>query len=247
MRFSVTDGDNLGSSRAPHLEGSNSRDARLHEAMRAERLVQAARAREPGAFDALVRRYRPRVFALALHMTGSVSDADDVVQEAFLRAYQQITAFEGRSQFFTWLYRIALNQALALERSRKRSRVLCGVSDDRIEAALTVDAADDPRSILELRESYSLLLRALDSLSPVLRTTVVLIALQGLSYREAAVVLGTEEGTIAWRVHEARRRLYETVQRLSRVRANGSRLSAARCYALLQRLVSMTPKPAPAS
>ena len=66
---------------------------------------------DSNAFDDLVRKYRPRVYALALHLTGQESDADDITQDAFLRAYSKIHDFEGRSEFFTWLYRIALHRA----------------------------------------------------------------------------------------------------------------------------------------
>jgi RNA polymerase sigma-70 factor (ECF subfamily) len=171
-----------------------------------EVLVDAARRGDRGAFDELVRRYRPRIFALALHITGCRSDADDVVQDAFLRAYHSLGAFRGQSQFFTWLYRIAVNRALNHKRDRGRRRAV-SLDDDRIRAAVAVDAAGDPRRALDLAEDYALLLAALDALSPGLRAAVILVALQGMSHREAAAVLETSEGTIGWRMHEARKRL----------------------------------------
>ncbi|MDH5491800.1 MAG: sigma-70 family RNA polymerase sigma factor [Myxococcales bacterium] len=176
-------------------------------------LVEAAKRGEPGAFDGLVRKYRPRIYALALHLTGRPSDADDITQDAFLRAYSKIESFEGRSEFFTWLYRIALHRALNVKRDRGRRRTV-GLEDARVDAAIAVDAVGDPRRALELRESYTHLLAAFDELSESLRTTVVLTTLQGLSYREAAVVLETNEGTIAWRVHEARRKIRGAMERL---------------------------------
>lgn len=177
------------------------RDAEL-----ATSLVAAAQAGSDAAFEELVRRYRPRIYALALHLTGRASDADDVTQDAFLRAYKNLASFEGRSEFFTWLYRIALHRALNLRRDRGR-RPEADLDDPRVSAALEVDADGDPRHALELRESYASLLDCFDRLSPLLRTTVVLVQLQGLSHKEAAVVLETTEGTVAWRVHEARRQL----------------------------------------
>ena len=165
-----------------------------------------------------------------------------MTQDAFVRAYRLLPTFEGRSQFFTWLYRIALNRALSAARARKRSRL--HLDDDRVRAALAVDAEDDPRSVLELRESYTMLLHALDALSPSLRSTVVLIVLQGLSYREAAQVLGAEEGTVAWRMHEARRRIRDHLTRQERARSDRSRLSASGCYELLQRIMRLAPEPA---
>ncbi|MBN1654023.1 MAG: RNA polymerase sigma factor [Deltaproteobacteria bacterium] len=179
-------------------------------------LVQAARSGDVNAFSQLVMRYRSRVFALALHMTGSSSDADDITQDVFVRAYIKIRDFEERSAFFTWLYRITINRALNCRRDQKRIQKTVDGDDDRVRMAVAVDAHGDPQLALELRESYSLLVRALDQLTPILRTTVVLIALQGLSYKEAAVVLGSTEGTIAWRIHEARARLNRFVERMTK-------------------------------
>jgi RNA polymerase sigma-70 factor (ECF subfamily) len=181
--------------------------------MEASALVEAAKSGDPNAFDALVRRYRPRIFALALHLTGSRTEADDITQDAFLRAYKNIDRFEGRSEFFTWLYRIALNRALNVRRDRRR-KITMSLEDPRLSLAIAVDANGDPRRVLELRETYTVLLRAFDSLSPLLRTTIALTLLQGFSYREAAVVLDTTEGTIAWRVHEARRKMREGMAKM---------------------------------
>ena len=185
------------------------------EARQAEALVEAARNGNRQAFDALVRRYRSRVFALGLHLSGSAAEADDITQDVFVQAFGRIRQFEGRSQFFTWLYRITLNRALNARRAERRRRSV-GLDDDRVRAALEVDAGGDPRLELELRESYGLLVAALDQLSPLLRSTVVLVALQGLSHREAAVVLDTTEGTVAWRMHEGRARLLKSIEALSR-------------------------------
>jgi len=183
--------------------------------LEASQLVQRVQAGDDGAFEELVRRYRPRIFALALHLTGSKSDADDITQDAFLRAYAKIHSFEGRSQFFTWLYRIALYRALNRKRDRGRRKTV-DIDDPRIAAAVEIDAHGDPMIALELHETYGHLLAAFDKLSPTLRTTLVLTILQGLSYKEAAVVLESTEGTIAWRVHEARKHMRKTMEKLQR-------------------------------
>lgn len=172
----------------------------------ADLLVARARTGDPAAFDALVRRFRPRIFAVALHLTGSASDADDVAQEAFVEAYRHVRNFEGRSQFFTWLYRITVNRALNAQRQHSR-RSGMPLEDIRVSAALEVDAPNDPRLALSLRETYATLVYALDRLSPALKSAVVLTALSGLSYEEAAVVLGTSPGAVAVRIHEARKQL----------------------------------------
>lgn len=174
------------------------------EGAEASALVDAAKLGDQKAFEVLYSRYRGRIYALALHLTGSPTEAEDITQDAFLRAYRNLEKFEGRSAFFTWIYRITLHRAL---NNRRKQRPTVGFDDPRVSAAIAVDAAGDPRRALELQERYAYLITAFDALSPLLRTTVVLTTLQGLSYQEAAVVLDTSEGTIAWRVHEARRLL----------------------------------------
>jgi RNA polymerase sigma-70 factor, ECF subfamily len=184
------------------------------EAATAALLVARAKAGEPQAFDALVRRYRKRIFALALHLSGSDSDADDIVQDVFIRAYRALDQFEGRSEFFTWVYRLTLNRALDARRTRRRrSESSIEEDDPRIEYAIQVDAPSDPRRAAELRQTYARVLRALDALPPEMCVTVVLVALQGLSNAEAAVVQGCSRGTIGWRLHEGRRRILEATNK----------------------------------
>ncbi len=180
--------------------------ARVATAEAPDALVHAARQGDVRAFNELVRRYRPRLLALALHLTGSAQDAEDIAQDSFLRAFQRIQEFEGRSAFFTWIYRIALNRSLQVIQQRRR-RAGVDLDDPRVALAVAVDAGNAPQSALELREIYAQLVYAFDRLSPLLRTTVVLTTLQGMSHPEAAAVLNTTEGTIAWRMHEARNQL----------------------------------------
>lgn len=188
------------------MQPSTPKTAAERRARDADLLVARAREGDPSAFDGLVRRFRPRIYALALHLTGSASDADDIAQDAFVQAYRQVAHFEGRSQFFTWLYRITVNRALNAQRQRGR-RGNISLDDARVEAALLVDAPSDPRLALSLRETYTQLVYALDALSPGLKSAVVLTTLSGLSYEEAAVVLGTSAGAVAVRIHEARKQL----------------------------------------
>jgi RNA polymerase sigma-70 factor (ECF subfamily) len=181
-----------------------------HEA--ASELVRQAKAGDQRAFGELVRRYRQRIFALCLHLTGSQSDADDVTQEVFLRAFKCLHTFEGRSQFFTWVYRMAVNRSLNCRRDRKR-RAESPIDDPRIERAIEVDAPGDPARAAELRQTYTRLLTALDDLPATMRATVVLVSLQGLSHAEAAIVQRCSPGTIAWRMHTARRALRTSLDR----------------------------------
>jgi RNA polymerase sigma-70 factor (ECF subfamily) len=180
------------------------------EAATATALVAAAKVGDQRAFEALVVRYRKRIFALALHITGSSSEADDIAQDVFLKAYRALPQFEGRSQFFTWVYRMAVNRSLNVRRDRAR-RGEDTLDDPRLELAVTVDTRSDPGRATELRQTYARLLRALDSLPIDMRTTVILVSLQGMSHGEVAVIQNLSEGTIAWRMHEARRRLHDAM------------------------------------
>jgi RNA polymerase sigma-70 factor (ECF subfamily) len=180
------------------------------EAATASALVGAAKRGDQGAFEALVQRYRKRIFALALHITGSASEADDITQDVFLKAYRVLPAFEGRSEFFTWVYRMTVNRSLNVRRDRAR-RGENTLDDPRLELAVAVDSRSNPGKVTELRQMYARLLRALDGLPVDMRTTVILVSLQGMSHGEVAVVQNVSEGTIAWRMHEARRRLHDAM------------------------------------
>jgi RNA polymerase sigma-70 factor (ECF subfamily) len=193
------------------------------EAATATALVAAAKAGDARAFEALVTRYRKRIFALALHITRSASEADDIAQDVFLKAYRALGEFEGRSQFFTWVYRMTVNRSLNVRRDRARRDEDVVLDDPRLELAIAVDARSNPGREAELRQSYARLLRALDGLPVDMRTTVILVSMQGMSHGEAAVIQKVSDGTIAWRMHEARRRLHEATmpekpERLARKR-----------------------------
>ena len=196
------------------------------EAATATALVAAAKAGDGRAFDALVKRYRKRIYALALHMTGSASEADDITQEVFLKAYRALPECEGRSQFFTWVYRMTGNRSLNSRRDRAR-RGEDTLDDPRLELAIAVDARGNPGREAELRQTYARLLRALYSLPIVMRTTVILVSLQGMSHGEVGVIQKVSDGTIAWRMHEARRRLHEAMapEKMQRPRALSAELS----------------------
>lgn len=198
------------------------------EAATANALVTAAKAGDTRAFESLVRRYRKRIFALALHITGSASEADDITQDVFLKAYRALPEFEGRSQFFTWVYRMTVNRSLNARRDRAR-RGEDTLDDPRLELAVAVDARSNPGRAADLRQTYARLLRALDGLPVDMRTTVILVSLQGLSHGEVAVVQNVSEGTIAWRMHEARRRLHEAMapEKLQRKREMSKELQSA--------------------
>jgi RNA polymerase sigma-70 factor (ECF subfamily) len=175
-------------------------------------LVEQARAGNAQAFGTLVQRHQRRIFRLAFHLVRTGAEAEDVTQETFVRAYQALDRFDGRSEPFTWLYRIAVNLSLNTIRARKPNRDAVSSDDPRIEGLLTEQrptVGSDPARIAQERQLAKALCDGIDGLSDTLRTTLVLVCIDGMGHEEAAKVLDCPEGTIAWRVHEARRKLRE--------------------------------------
>lgn len=171
-------------------------------------LLSAAQKGDRRAFSRLVRLHQRRVYACAVQMLGDGGDADDAVQETFLRAWRAIDRFDGRSQLSTWLYRVCVNVCLNHLRRRKRNDA-SDITDPRVPepSADPTQGQTDPRHALEARQLSGRLATALEGLSESLRTTVILVLVHGMPQKEAAEVCGCSEGTIAWRIHEARRRL----------------------------------------
>ena len=202
-----------GSPRLPPLEGWPGGSAWLADPTwmpdaREAELIERARKGDGAAFGQLIRQHQRRIYACAVQMLGDRGEAEDAVQETFLRAYRAIDRFDGRAELSTWLYRICINVSLNALRRRKRVDA-SDVNDPRVPepAADPSQGMTDPRHGAQATELFGRLSKALDSLSPSLRATVVLVLIEGVPQREAATALGCSEGTIAWRVHEARRRL----------------------------------------
>lgn len=174
-------------------------------------LIEQARTGNRHAFGVFVRRHQKRIFRLAVHMLRDTSDAEDVVQETFVRAWQALARFEGNSQPFTWLYRIAVNLSLNIIRTRKPRQQAADGDDPRVEAWLASKApsGSDPSVAMEQKQVAAALRDGIDQLSETLRTTLILVCVEGLPHDNVAEILGCPEGTVAWRVHEARRKLRE--------------------------------------
>lgn len=175
-------------------------------------LVDKARNGNSDAFGLLVRRYQKRIFRLAFHLVRSGAEAEDVTQETFVRAYQALGRFDGRSEPFTWLYRIAVNLSLNAIRARKPTRDSTSSDDPRVEALLRetrLTFGGDPAAASQQRQLAAALCDGIDALSDTLRTTLILVCIDGVAHEEASKILGCPEGTVAWRVHEARRKLRE--------------------------------------
>ena len=166
-------------------------------------LVERARSGDKDAFGLLVRRHQARLHRLVLHVVRSAPIAEELTQEVFVRAYRALPQFDGRSEPFTWLYRIALNLSLN-ERRRAQHRYETS-ADPRLPEPSSDSAT--PAEHAQRRELYQALMQGLDTLSELLRTTLLLVTIEGLSHDQAGEVLGVPAGTIAWRVHEARKKL----------------------------------------
>jgi len=132
------------------------------------------------------------------------------MQETFIRAYRALGRFDGRSEPYTWFYRITINLSLNALRSRKSHRTTTEADDPRLDAVISAKTSQaDPPADAARSQLYAALAKGIDELSETLRTTLVLVCIDGRSHEEAAAILGAPEGTIAWRVHEARRKLKE--------------------------------------
>jgi RNA polymerase sigma-70 factor, ECF subfamily len=165
-------------------------------------LLTRAQAGDVAAFERLSSGYADRLFMLLLRLLGDRGEAEDVAQEVMLRAWQGITRFRGQSSYFTWLYRIAVNEAnRALE---KRARRPAGVPIGADELQLPTSPADEPSRQAENNELRQALSRALAQLPPPLRTAIVLRDVEGLSTQEAAEIAGIGQAAFKSRLHQAR-------------------------------------------
>jgi RNA polymerase sigma-70 factor (ECF subfamily) len=169
-----------------------------------EQLVAAWRqAGDRGALDELAARHLTTVRRMIHSMILDDAAADDLVQDVFLRAFRGLDAFQGRSKFTTWLYRIAMNTVHDTLARRRRSPI-----DDRVELPSNAAIrAVGPGAAAERVEFDAAVARALGTLPPKLRAAIVLVAIEELDPAAAARIEGCTRATIYWRVHEARKRL----------------------------------------
>jgi RNA polymerase sigma-70 factor, ECF subfamily len=172
-------------------------------------IIERAQAGDRRAYGELVKRHQRRVYVTALQLVRNPADAEDLAQETFVKAFRAIPRFDFRSDFFTWLYRITVNTALNFLGQAHRARSVSLDEDTLLRSAVErlSDQGDDPRTQAEWRQICSRVLEAMEELSPDLRVTLVLHAVQGMNQKEVAEVMDCAEGTIAWRISEARRLL----------------------------------------
>src|SRR6476660_4555302 len=180
-------------------------------------IVAQARLGDAKAFSELLRRYEGKIFRLALHITQNREDAEDVLQEAFLKAYEHLDQFQGQSKFYTWIVRIAVNQALMKLRRRKTDKsVSLDETIDTGEDTVVREIAawgEDPEQQLSREELGGILDSAIQSLEPLYRSVFVLRDIEELSTEETAEALGLSVPAVKSRLLRARLQLREKLTR----------------------------------
>jgi len=164
--------------------------------------VLQSRNGDPAAFESLIRTHQRMIHSLTFRMTGSLADAEDLAQEAFIRAYRQLNSYQGTAKFSSWLYRIAVNACLNWrQRETRREQIYArwAESNNALQSGPEPVAGDDNLS----REVQSALMK----LPAKQRAAIVLTVYDGHNHAEAAKILGCSGTTVSWRVFAARRKL----------------------------------------
>lgn len=170
-------------------------------------LINESLAGNSAAFGELVRLHQDRLFNAVTHFIGNATEAEDVVQEAFVQAYLKLDTFQRTSAFYTWLYRIAFNTAVSRQR---RKRVATSVDNAREQTGEEpVDRGDAPSTPMERRETVGQVQAALATLSDEHREILVLREMEDLEYEEIGETLQINVGTVRSRLHRARQALRE--------------------------------------
>jgi RNA polymerase sigma-70 factor (ECF subfamily) len=180
-------------------------------------LVAQSREGDTAAFGELVRRYEGKIFRLAQHVTQNREDAEDVLQETFMKAYEHLDQFQGNSKFYTWIVRIAVNQALMKLRRRKTDKsVSLDETIDTGEDTMVREIAawdEDPEQRFSRDELGGILDTAVQSLEPPYRSVFVLRDIDELSTEETAEALGLSVPAVKSRLLRARLQLREKLTR----------------------------------
>lgn len=173
-------------------------------------LIRACLRGRKEAFGELMRRYQDQLYNVVFRMLDNAEDANDVVQDSFLNAYQSLRKFQGDAKFSTWLYRIAVNSAITHRRKQKQPRSLLD-ANGRLEAT---DRSEEgqPGKVMERNERERIVHDALSRVSPEFRIVLILKELDGQKYEEIAEVLQVPIGTVRSRLHRARMELREILR-----------------------------------
>lgn len=181
-------------------------------------LVAEAKAGSYEAFEDLVNRYEKKIYRLGLNLTGNPEDAEDMLQETFLKAFEHLSDFREDSRFYTWIVRIAINQGLMKLRKRRGSKevqIEDGENDDgEIIPRDFADWRPNPEQELQRTELEDILQNAARSLPMTFRTVFFLRDVEGLSTEETAELLNLSEGAVKARLFRARLRLREELSKI---------------------------------
>jgi RNA polymerase sigma-70 factor (ECF subfamily) len=186
-------------------------------------LVEQCQQGDMAAFGQLVAKYQDKVYNTCWRVSGSREAADDLAQEAFCKALESIRGFQGRSGFYTWVFRIAVNLAISHRRCARRTVTFSGEDDgplpvDQQAAALARrtgrDAPANPSAEAQSREIQARVVRAIDELDDEYRNAVVLRDIEGFDYAEIAEILNIAAGTVKSRLHRGRMALRERLHGL---------------------------------
>jgi len=165
------------------------------------------------AFGRLVDRYQTRLYNSLLSIVGSPHEAGDVMQEAFLHAFQKLNTFRGHSAFYSWLFRIAMNAMISMKRKTKRIKASVEATRESTGQEPTDPHLNSqPDHVLEVAEKQVLVRAALQELSEEYRAVLVLKEMEGMKYEEIADVLDCPIGTVRSRIHRARQELREKLR-----------------------------------
>jgi RNA polymerase sigma-70 factor, ECF subfamily len=183
-------------------------------------LVRASKAGDVAAFEELVKRYDSKLLRIAQHVTHNLEDAQDAVQEAFLKAFQKLRQFQEKSKFSTWLIRITINQALMKLRKQRRQREVSIDEDFQTEEGMlpleVADWAPNPEQRYTASELKEILTKALQELQPGLRVVFVLRDIEGLSLGQTAETLDLTVSAVKARSWRARMQLRERLSKYFR-------------------------------
>lgn len=188
-------------------------------------LVERAKAGDMEAFAELVRRYERRIYRMARQITQNDEDAEDVLQESFLKAFEHLDSFQGQSKFYTWVTRIAVNESLMKLRKRKSDRTVSldeNIETDEEPIVREIAVWDDtPESKYSQEELRQILDSAISSLKPIFRTVFILRDVEELSTEETAEILGLSIAAVKSRLLRARLQLREKLTRVFRRKGDG--------------------------
>ncbi len=180
-------------------------------------LLAKARQGDTAAFNDLITRYSRKIYRLAKHITQNDEDAEDVLQETFLKSYEHLADFHGQSKFYTWIVRIAVNESLMKLRKRKSDRTVpldepLDTGEDTVVREIAV-WNDNPEQQYSREELGNILDEAVESLRPAFRTVFVLRDIEELSTEETAEALGISVPAVKSRLLRARLQLREKLTR----------------------------------